>query len=59
MIMKYIRKTKDVFMLYVDYWQGYEEEIEEETYIEIKTRLKEYSENCSFPVIYKKKRIKI
>ena len=57
--MKYIRKTKDVFMLYVDYWQGYEEEIEEETYIEIKTRLKEYSENCSFPVIYKKKRIKI
>ena len=57
--MTYTRKTKDTYILYVNYGygDGYEEEIQEETKKEILIRLKEYRENCpQYHAIYRKKR---
>ena len=57
----YIRKTKDVYVLQVCYGDGYgwEDEIEEDSYKEIKQRIKEYRENTPYPVRYVKRREKI
>ena len=44
----YERKTKDVFVLEVDYGygDGWEYVLEEDTKLEANKRLKEYRENC-------------
>jgi hypothetical protein len=42
----YTRKTIDTWQLHVDYGQGWEHEISESTWKEMKERLKEYRENC-------------
>ncbi len=58
----YIRKTKDTFILLANYGygHGYEEETEENSYADIKQRLKEYRENApQYSYTYKKKRVKI
>lgn len=58
--MSYIRKTKDVYILLSNYGYGWEEEIEEETFKDIKQRLKEYKENCpQYSFTYKKRREKL
>jgi hypothetical protein len=58
--MNYIRKTKDEYVLLSNYGQGWEEEITEETFKEIKQRLKEYRENApQYAYSYKKRRVKI
>lgn len=58
--MAYIRKTKDIFVLLANYGQGYEEEIIEYSYKDIKLRLKEYRQNCpQYCFKYKIKREKI
>lgn len=58
--MAYIRKTKDIFVLLANYGQGFEEEIIEYSYKDIKVRLKEYRENCpQYSFKYKIKREKI
>lgn len=58
--MAYIRKTKDNYILLSNYGYGWEEEIIEPTYKEIKERLKEYKENCKNGIFkYKKIRVKI
>lgn len=44
--MTYQRKTSDEYRLHVNYGQGWEHEVSEETYKEIRERRKEYSENC-------------
>lgn len=46
--MAYIRKTKDEYQLHINYGfgHGYEHEVSEDTYKEIKQRRKEYRENC-------------
>lgn len=44
--MAYQRKTRDVWCLWVNYGQGYELELTEETREEARQRLKEYKENC-------------
>lgn len=60
--MAYIRNTKDNYILLSNYGygHGWEEEIIEPTYKEIKERLKEYRENCKYGIFkYKKVRVKI
>lgn len=48
--MTYQRKTRDEYRLFVNYGQGWEYEVNEETRVEIRKRAKEYRENCSYPV---------
>jgi hypothetical protein len=58
----YKRKTKDEFVLLINYgWgDGWEQETVEESYKEIKERLKEYRLNCpQYVVRYKKRRVKL
>ena len=57
--MTYTRKTTDEYRLMVNYGQGWEHEITEESYKEAKIRKKEYDDNCNYPVKIVKKRIKI
>ena len=58
--MAYQRKTRDVYVLYVNYGQGYEEEIHEDTRAGIRQRAKEYRENCpQYPVKWSLKRIPV
>lgn len=42
----YKRKTADIWILCLDYGHGWEEEISEYTFTEIKNRAREYRENC-------------
>ena len=57
---KRVRKTKDEYQLHVCYGQGYEHEVTEDTWKEIKLRAKEYRENCpQYPCKIVKKRIKL
>jgi len=54
------RKTRDEYQLHVCYGQGYEHEVTEDTWKEIKLRAKEYRENCpQYPCKIVKKRIKL
>lgn len=58
--MAYIRKTRDVYILLANYGEGFEEEIIEYSFKEIKARLKEYRQNCpQYSFKYKRKREKI
>lgn len=55
--MSYLRKTIDTYELWINYGQGFEHELTEESYKEIKDRLKEYRDNCpQYPVKMKRKR---
>ena len=57
----YQRKTKDEYVLMINYGygHGYEEAVTEETSQEIRTRQKEYRENCpQYPIKVIKRRIK-
>ena len=58
---RYIRKTKDVYILLGDYGQGFEELCTEESRGDIKQRYKEYIENDTYSRGFKivKKREKI
>ena len=57
--MSYVRKTKDIFQLWVKYGDtyGWEHELDEYTWAEITTRKREYQENCpQYPVKIVRKR---
>ena len=55
----YTRKTVDEFQLWVDYGQGFEHEISEESRDELRQRVKEYRENCpQYALKTKKVRVK-
>lgn len=57
--MRYIRKTKDEYQLLVNYGQGYEHELNEDSRKELMQRVKEYRENCpQYPLKTKKVRVK-
>lgn len=52
------RKTRDEFQLHVNYGQGFEHEISEDTRAEVNLRRREYRENCpQYPVKIVKRRI--
>jgi hypothetical protein len=58
--MKYLRKTQDEFQLWINYGQGWEHELFEDSRTEIKVRRIEYSLNCpQYPTKVIKKRVKI
>lgn len=60
--MAYQRKTKDEYILMANYGygHGFEEETTEETYKDIKQRLKEYRDNApEYSYKWIKKRVKI
>ena len=58
--MSYIRKTRDEYRLYVDYGQGWEHELSEDTRKEIREQVKVYQENCpQYPTKWNKVRVKI
>jgi hypothetical protein len=58
--MTYIRKTRDEFQLHINYGQGWEHEISEDTRKEAKQRQKEYRENCpQYPTRIICKRVKL
>jgi hypothetical protein len=45
--MKFQRKTRDIWELHVNYnYHGFEHELTEYSFLEIKKRRKEYQENC-------------
>jgi len=56
--MKYVRKTKDVWELRVNYGQGWEYETAYYTLAEAKENQKAYLENCRYPVQIVKRRVK-
>lgn len=57
---RYVRKTRDEYQLMVDYGQGPEHEISEDSRAEIKQRLHEYRENCpEYPVYWRRRRVRI
>jgi hypothetical protein len=43
---RYVRKTRDVWRFYLNYGQGWEHEITEETRAAMLANLKAYRENC-------------
>jgi hypothetical protein len=56
----YLRTTRDEWQLWINYGQGWEHEISEDTWRELRERLKEYRANCpEYPVRAKKRRVKI
>lgn len=60
--MSYTRKTKDEYVLLANYGygHGYEEETIEDSYKEIRERLKEYRTNApEYSYTYKKRRVKL
>ena len=44
------RKTRDCWRFYLNYGQGWEHEITENTFAEMKTNRKAYRENCNYPL---------
>lgn len=57
--MTYERKTRDEYRLFVNYGQGWEHEISEDTSKGIRERAKEYRENCpEYPVKWSAHRVK-
>lgn len=48
--MTYVRKTSDEFRLFVNYGQGWEYEIAEESRKAIKGQAATYRANCPYPV---------
>lgn len=57
--MAYKRKTRDCWRFYVNYGQGWEEEIIEYTWKEKEVNKKAYCENCQYPFKIKKGRERI
>lgn len=55
----YQRKTRDIYELWTNYGYGWECEVTEETYKEIKQRYKEYAENTNAELKIKTKRERI
>lgn len=58
----YQRKTKDEYQLHINYGfgHGYEHEVSEDTWEEIKERRKEYRENCpQYPTKIILRRVKL
>lgn len=55
----YIRKTKDIYEIQVNYGYGWDVETTEENYNDAKVQLKCYRDNVSYPVRIVKKREKI
>ena len=55
----YIRKTKDIYEIQVNYGYGWDVETTEENYSDAKEQLKCYRDNVSYPVRIVKKREKI
>lgn len=49
--MPYVRKTVDEYRLHVNYGQGWEHEVTEPTWKDMRERLLEYRDNCpQYPV---------
>lgn len=49
--MAYERKTVDCWRMYVDYGFGWEYELTEYSKVDIKARIREYTENCpQYPI---------
>ncbi len=58
--MTYQRKTRDEYQLWVNYGQGWEHEISEDTRAELNQRYREYRENCpEYPLKRVSKRVRI
>jgi hypothetical protein len=57
--MAYVRKTRDCWRFYVNYGSGWEHEITEYTYKEMKENKRAYLENCPHPLRVVKGREKI
>ena len=56
--MTYTRKTADEYQLHINYGQGWEHEISEDSFREIRGRVREYRENCpQYPVKWVKRRV--
>jgi hypothetical protein len=54
------RKTRDEWQLHINYGQGWEHEISEDTWPEMRQRLREYRENVpQYPVKAIKRRIRL
>lgn len=57
--MTYERKTRDEYRLFVNYGQGWEHEISEDSLKDIRERAKEYNENCpEYPIRWSTHRVK-
>jgi hypothetical protein len=55
-----IRTTRDEWQLHVDYGQGWEHEISEDTYTEGRARRREYRDNCpQYPCKLVKRRVRL
>lgn len=57
--MAYIRNTKDEWQFWLNYGQGWEHEISEDTREGMKVNRKAYRENCPYPLKIVKKRVRI
>lgn len=57
--MAYIRKTRNVWQLFVNYGNGWEHETTEDTREGYKENRRLYRENCSYPQKWKWTREKI
>jgi len=56
--MTYIRKTRDEWQLWIDYGQGFEHELTEDSYREIRQRAREYRDNCpQYPRSIRRRRV--
>lgn len=56
--MKYTRKTRDEWQLWSDYGQGWEHELSEDSWKEMRARLREYRQNAP-QYSYKAKKVRI
>lgn len=58
--MPYQRKTRDERQLWINYGQGFEHELSEDVWGEMRQRLREYRENCpQYPRRVKLARVKL
>lgn len=58
--MPYKRKTRDTWELWINYGQGWEHELTEYSFKEIRDRRREYRENCpQYPTRIRMRREKI
>jgi len=55
----YVRKTVDVWRVYVNYGQGWEHECTEMSREEMKVNRQAYRENCPYPIRIRKGRDKV
>ena len=57
--MAYVRKTVDEYRLLVNYGEGWEHEVTEFSWTDLRRRLKEYRAECRYPLKTVKVRVKI